>query len=109
MPLGLWVEVRCNVDCGIIHSTEGNPDARLFPLQVFSFLFPFDLLYLARVNQFLRCILTSKNSRFIWEESFSNFENFPEKPMEISLPALAALLFDPVCSVKVRVFRFSGE
>lgn len=69
--------------------------------QVLLYLLPLDLLYMARVNKLYRDIILQRRFSFIWTKSFMHFRDVPECPAGMSLPALAALLFEPVCSVTV--------
>jgi len=42
----------------------------------------------------------SKSSRFIWLNSFANDEEAPVCPHDISEPAWAQLLYNPLCQVR---------
>ncbi|KAF8605498.1 hypothetical protein BDV93DRAFT_410897, partial [Ceratobasidium sp. AG-I] len=68
-------------------------------VQIVSYLHPGDLCSLARTNKLLRKRLMTRFSAFMWRRSFSNVEGLPDSPFGMSLPAYAALIFTPWCSV----------
>ncbi|CAE6452523.1 unnamed protein product, partial [Rhizoctonia solani] len=63
-----------------------------------SYLFPLDILSLARSNRFFRNLLMTKSSRNIWLNAMKNVEALPPCPSNMSEPQYVALLYTNVCS-----------
>ncbi|KIO23751.1 hypothetical protein M407DRAFT_214104 [Tulasnella calospora MUT 4182] len=58
---------------------------------------PLDLLNLARLSKRFRSVLMSKNSRQIWEDARASILDLPERPLDLSEPEYASLMFDVGC------------
>ena len=68
--------------------------------QIFCLLHPKDLLRLSWCNQFLRSVLTSKSSRFVWAAVLSAVEGLPPCPQDLTEIAYSNILFHPYCYVR---------
>ncbi|KAH7868520.1 uncharacterized protein C8R40DRAFT_822481 [Lentinula edodes] len=68
--------------------------------EILSYVQPYDLLKLARINKAFRCLLISRSSAFLWRISRANADDVPNPPFEFSEPAYAHLLFINYCSVR---------
>lgn len=68
--------------------------------QLFRCLHPKDLLRLSWCNKFLRAVLTSKSSRFVWAAALSAIEKLPPCPQDLTEIAYSNLLFHPYCFVR---------
>ncbi|KAJ3984916.1 hypothetical protein F5890DRAFT_1513663 [Lentinula detonsa] len=66
-------------------------------LEIFSHLFPIDLLHLARTTKALRNLLMRRNTSTVWKYAFTQIQGLPECPSDVSFPAWAHLAFEPVC------------
>ncbi|KAI0072229.1 hypothetical protein K474DRAFT_1605514 [Panus rudis PR-1116 ss-1] len=69
--------------------------------KVLSYLYPMDLLNLARTSKAFRQLLMSKHSAGDWLAARRNVPEMPNIPENISEPAFANLLFDSHCHVRV--------
>ncbi|KAJ3807463.1 hypothetical protein EV368DRAFT_82465 [Lentinula lateritia] len=59
--------------------------------EILSYVPPYDLLKLARINKASRCLLLSRSSAFLWRISRANADDIPDPPFEFSEPADAHL------------------
>jgi len=79
-------------------------------MQIFSLVYPVDLLGMSWANKAFRNVLTSKSSRRIWIAAFNNIPEFkrpPPCPEDLTEIAYANLLYNPCCMVRARVFASS--
>ncbi|RPD57627.1 hypothetical protein L226DRAFT_610659 [Lentinus tigrinus ALCF2SS1-7] len=65
--------------------------------EIFSFLHPQDLLNLSRTTKDFRSCLMSRSSARYWEQSRKQVEGLPDKPIHLSEPAYANLVFCNHC------------
>ncbi|KAG7085530.1 hypothetical protein E1B28_003089 [Marasmius oreades] len=65
-------------------------------LEIFSYLWPREILFLSRTSKALRHILMSKSSALIWRAARNN-AGLPPLPPDLSEPQYASLAFDPYC------------
>ncbi|KAF8600133.1 hypothetical protein BDV93DRAFT_448131, partial [Ceratobasidium sp. AG-I] len=74
------------------------------PVEIFSeiaiYLFPLDLIVLARTNKFFRQILMRRPAIQIWRSAERNVEDLPPCPKDLCEPQYAALMFTKNCSVR---------
>lgn len=70
-------------------------------LQIFTHLFPADLLNLARSTKAFRELLMKKSSITIWRAARGNVLDLPDCPPDLSEPAYANLLFSNCCHVSL--------
>ncbi|KAF8061655.1 hypothetical protein FPV67DRAFT_290542 [Lyophyllum atratum] len=76
----------------------GLPDLPMDILyEIFGHLRPLDLLRLARSWKKMRAFLMNRNARWIWRQSLSRLEGFPECPPGMSEPQLTNLMFSAHC------------
>ncbi|KAK1219533.1 hypothetical protein PQX77_017721 [Marasmius sp. AFHP31] len=75
-------------------------------LEIFTHLYPLDILHLARTSKDLRGILMSRSSSHIWKAARENADRtipgLPPLPADLSEPQYASLAFDPTCQVCFR-------
>lgn len=68
--------------------------------EIFEYLFPSDVLHLARTSKALRNVLMRRSAISIWKAAFSNHPvPSPPCPENLTEPQWASLLFDSYCSV----------
>ncbi|KAL0946612.1 hypothetical protein HGRIS_012809 [Hohenbuehelia grisea] len=80
---------------GILKYLPEMPLEILF--ETFRYLYPLDLLRLARTTKALRRILMHRSAVSLWKSAQANLEGFPEAPPGLSEPAFANLAFDTHC------------
>ncbi|KAF9480601.1 hypothetical protein BDN70DRAFT_603950 [Pholiota conissans] len=68
-------------------------------LEIFSHLYPIQLLRLSRTTKALRKILLHRSSTYVWKAALGFVEGFPARPKELSLPFWTSLIFDYHCQV----------
>lgn len=64
---------------------------------------PQDLIRLSAVAKSLLSFFWSKSSKFAWENSARNMPLLPERPLELSWPRYAEMIFSKTCSVSARL------
>lgn len=70
--------------------------------EIFEYLFPLDILRLARTSKALRDVLLRRSARSIWRATFHNLPiQSPPRPEDLTEPRWASLLFDTHCSVSL--------
>ena len=77
-------------------------------MQIATHLTPVDLLHLARTSKRLRSIFMNKAQRHLWVAARKNMDGLPDPPSELSEPRYAAVLFSPVCFVRIEIFSLTG-
>lgn len=95
LPIDVMVEVRLTpLSCVMTSYISCH--------QVFQYLEPVDILYLARTTKTLRAFLLDRHwSCQVWKTAFSNVHNMPPPcPEYLSEPVYAHLAFVPVCHVR---------
>ena len=73
-------------------------------LQIFSLVYPVDLLRMSWASKAFRNVLVSKSSRQVWKAAFDNIleaRRPPPCPEGLSEIAYASLLYNPCCMVRV--------
>ncbi|KAJ3836315.1 hypothetical protein EV361DRAFT_806158 [Lentinula raphanica] len=78
-------------------------------LEIFCYLEPRDLLWLACTTKDLRAILMSKSSVNIWRTTLRNVEGLPPCPADLNEPQFANLLFEPYCHVSCQTHEILPE
>ncbi|KAG9081331.1 hypothetical protein FRC06_005631 [Ceratobasidium sp. 370] len=73
------------------------------PTEVFAeiakYLYPLDLILLARANKFFRQLLMNRSAIQTWRSALSNVPGLPPCPKELCEPQYAALVFSKYCSM----------
>ncbi|TCD66483.1 hypothetical protein EIP91_001308 [Steccherinum ochraceum] len=86
----------CSAARPVVRGRRGSlQDLPAMPLdiliEVFSYLQPLDILYLARTSKTLRALLMNKLSAMFWRVARKNVEGFPDCPPFLSEPAEATI------------------
>ncbi|KAG8772957.1 hypothetical protein FRC12_002815 [Ceratobasidium sp. 428] len=72
------------------------------PLDVFteiaSYLYPLDILFLARTTKYFRKLLMHQSAQHIWHAAERNVPGLPEGPPHMSEPAYIAMIFIKGCT-----------
>ncbi|KAG8710595.1 hypothetical protein FRC08_016960 [Ceratobasidium sp. 394] len=72
------------------------------PVDIFAeiavYLYPIDLVYLARANKFFRQMLMNRSFIHVWRCAERNVEGLPPCPKDLCQPQYAALVFTKYCS-----------
>ncbi len=68
--------------------------------QVYSYLYPRDLLALARTCKRFRAFLLHRSNESLWRAARENVGNLPPCPQFMSAPAFLNLLFSTHCQVR---------
>ncbi|KAG9312157.1 hypothetical protein JVU11DRAFT_7447 [Chiua virens] len=66
---------------------------------VFAFVYPMDLLNLARTCKYLRSFLMYKSSQFLWKDALGRVENLPDCPADLTEPQYTNLVFYNRCHI----------
>ncbi|KAG9097615.1 hypothetical protein FS749_005905 [Ceratobasidium sp. UAMH 11750] len=73
------------------------------PIEVFTeiakYLYPLDLILLARANKFFRQLLMNRSAIQTWRYALNNVPGLPPCPEQLCEPQYAALLFTKYCSM----------
>ncbi|KAG9312170.1 hypothetical protein JVU11DRAFT_7461 [Chiua virens] len=64
---------------------------------IFAYIYPMDLLNLARTCKSLRNILMHKSSQFLWKTALRQIEDFPDCPPDLTEPEYTNLVFYNRC------------
>ncbi|KAF8600103.1 hypothetical protein BDV93DRAFT_589916 [Ceratobasidium sp. AG-I] len=75
-----------------------NLPIEIFP-EIAIYLFPLDLVVLARTNKFFRQLLMRRSAIQIWRSAEGNVDGLPPCPKDLCGPQYAALMFTKNCSV----------
>jgi hypothetical protein len=89
MPLDILLEVRHPMQPNLLVS---NPH-----LQIFSLLYPLDVIRLARTTKALRGILMSRSAITVWKTAFTREPDLPDMPNDMNEPQWANLAFSNHC------------
>lgn len=100
MPLDIIEEVTGYISTPIPWYWHSHPDPHR---QVLRYLFPNDLLNLARTTKPFRHLLMSKSSRIFWTLALHKVDGLPECPSFLSEPAYTNLCFLSVCHVSNQI------
>ncbi|KAK0433550.1 hypothetical protein EV421DRAFT_1428233 [Armillaria borealis] len=80
---------------GFLEKVVESPLELVF--EIFSYLYPIDLIRLSRTTKDLRALLLQRSSEFVWKNARENVKGLPPLPSYMSEPYYANLVFDTHC------------
>ncbi|SJL13372.1 uncharacterized protein ARMOST_16814 [Armillaria ostoyae] len=80
---------------GFLEKVMESPLELVF--EIFSYLYPIDLIRLSRTTKDLRALLLQRSSEFVWKNTRENVKGLPPLPSYMSEPYYANLVFDTHC------------